>query len=90
MKRGMTGKGRSGVPPLPRQRKALRVVQATLIALAGVAGKLGLDSWRMYDASGESFRLGAALVLPVLAGVFLGGAVWMGFRTVRGPRPPSL
>ena len=34
MKRGLSGKTRRGSPPLPRQRKALRVVQLTLVALA--------------------------------------------------------
>lgn len=80
MKRQMGAAGRKGSPPLPRQRRALRVTQLTLIMLA---------IW-LVRLIGESQDIPGAVVLG-LAAVFLTTfAVWMGVRTVRGPVPPEL
>ncbi|MGQ0679089.1 MAG: hypothetical protein ACT4OM_05430 [Actinomycetota bacterium] len=84
VKRGISGKGRGGAPPLPRQRGALRVVQLTLAALAVFGFILAYDSWL------ESTDLAETAVLTVAAATAAGWALWMGIRTVRGPQPPSL
>jgi len=80
MKRAISGKGRGGSPPLPRQRMALRVVQLTLIVLAASLFRLGVDGNGMQDRAALGF---AAIGL-------LAFAAWMGIRTVRGPRPPTI
>jgi hypothetical protein len=86
VKRGMSGKGRGGAPPLPRQRGALRVVQLTLVMLAVFLLNLAYSSY----AAGAQPDWAAVAVL-VLSGCVAGGwALWMGVRTVRGPQPPSL
>lgn len=90
MKRAVSGKGRSGTPPLPRQRKALRVIQATLLALATVAAGLAWSSWRQFSDTGASHRLAAWIFLSVAAVGSVAAALWMGIRTVRGPQPPAL
>ncbi len=90
MKRAVSGKGRSGTPPLPRQRKALRVIQLTLVTLAAVAVKLALASWAAYSSAGGSSRLGASVFLALAAAGCTAAALWMGVRTVRGPQPPNL
>ncbi|MEO7803382.1 MAG: hypothetical protein ABIS18_02810 [Actinomycetota bacterium] len=80
MKRTMGGAGRKGSPPLPRQRRALRVTQITLVALSvwcvTLIGELD-------DILGVVFMVLAAVMLLITA-------VWMGIRTVRGPIPPQL
>jgi hypothetical protein len=90
LKRAVSGKGRSGTPPLPRQRKALRVTQITLAGLGAIAVKLAFSSWRYHAPAGGSSRMGAAVFLTIGALACLGAALWMGIRTVRGPQPPSL
>lgn len=85
VKKAISGKGRRGAPPLPRQRGALRVVQLTLLALAVLAGRL---SWDAY--AGGAGYLGEVVVLALVALLFVASALWMGVRTVRGPQPPEL
>lgn len=80
VKRAITGKGRRGSPPLPRQRMALRVVQLTLVALAAGLLQLAAGGNGIQERAGLA---GAAAGALVFAG-------WMGVRTVRGPRPPSI
>lgn len=90
MKRVVSGKGRSGTPPLPRQRKALRVVQLTLAGLAALSLRLAYLSWRSFAQAGGQSRLGAVLALIPISAACIGAALWMGIRTVRGPQPPNL
>lgn len=90
MKRAVSGKGRSGTPPLPRQRKALRVIQLTLVVLAAVALRLAALSWETFSSAGGSSRLGASVFLVLAGAGCILAALWMGLRTVRGPQPPSL
>lgn len=100
MQRGISGKTRRGAPPLARQRRALRVVQLTLLGLAVFLGTLAIRAWRDYarPPSAEARVLegvspagaGEVLVLAVGAIGFFGGAVAMGVRRVRGPEPPGL
>lgn len=78
----MSGRGRRGAPPLPRQRAALRVVQLTLVALGIVLALMAVPSRGV--GRGETTVLGAGALLSVAS------AVAMGLRTVRGPRPPDL
>lgn len=85
VKKAISGKGRRGAPPLPRQRGALRVVQVTLLALAGLLGKLAFDSYS--EAAGY---LGEVVVLGSVAAMLVAGALWMGVKVVRGPQPPEL
>jgi len=84
----MTGKGRRGSPPLPRQRRALRVVQLTLITMAVVALWLAAER-KPGLLAGQKGVLAEVVVLAGLAISFLALAAWMGLRTVRGPQPPS-
>jgi hypothetical protein len=90
MKRGMSGRGRRGAPPLPRQRAALRVVQLTFLALAVFLAKLAAESWSVYSQPHSSVGPGQVLFLAGGAVMCAAGAAWMGFRTVRGPQPPTL
>lgn len=85
VKKAISGKGRRGAPPLPRQRGALRVVQVTLLALAGFGSKLAIDSYS--EAAGP---LGEVVALGSIAAACAAGALWMGLRVVRGPQPPEL
>ncbi|HLI57712.1 MAG TPA: hypothetical protein VKY26_11865 [Actinomycetota bacterium] len=96
MKRGMSGKTRRGSPPLPRQRKALRVVQLTLLGIAVILGALASSAWSQHRhplsaaaAIGQTSTVGfgelAVLILGALA--FAGLALAMGLRVVRGPEP---
>ncbi|MBW3591650.1 MAG: hypothetical protein KY393_07380 [Actinobacteria bacterium] len=85
VKKAISGKGRRGAPPLPRQRGALRVVQVTLLALAGFLGKLAFDSY-----SEVSGYFGEVVVLGAVAVMLVAGALWMGVNVVRGPQPPEL
>jgi len=87
VKRAMTGGPRAGAPALPRQRRALRVVQATLASLAFVAGWLGYRAATSHMSPGSGYGK-----TVVLGGICLGlilSALWMGLRTVRGPKPPA-
>ena len=99
VKRGLSGKTRRGSPPLPRQRKALRLVQLTFIVLAvGLAAlaiaTLGRHIHPLTAAAtlGEPRRPGIGEVLALgSAAVGLGAlALAMGVRVVRGPEPQSL
>ncbi|HEU5002108.1 MAG TPA: hypothetical protein VFW71_04940 [Actinomycetota bacterium] len=96
MKRAMSGKTRRGSPPLPRQRKALRVVQLTFLGLAGALALLTAGAWRSHQhplgaastlgtQSGSGLGEVVALGLGVVA--FAGLAAGMGLRVVRGPEP---
>ena len=96
MKRGMSGKTRRGSPPLPRQRKALRVVQLTLLAVAVAVALLAVAALHRHqhplaaaDTLGTPDRegLGEVLVLAVGALGFAGLSLGMGLRVVRGPDP---
>jgi hypothetical protein len=96
MKRGMAGRTRRGAPPLRRQRGALRVVQATLLALAVGLGLLAAQAWD--SRSGHESALegmtragfGEVVVLGAFSVLSAAGALSIGLRTVRGPEPPSL
>ena len=81
MKRGLAGKTRRGAPPLPQQRRALRVVQITLLGLAV------FTSWLAFSESSDT---GESIALLLVAALSLAGALAMGFRLVRGPAPPEL
>jgi hypothetical protein len=83
MKRAMSGKTRRGAPPLPRQRKALRIAQLTLIVLAVWLAQLAAHQWTARNTQ-------AAAVIAVMAVLALASAIAMGVRTVRGPEPPRL
>jgi hypothetical protein len=89
VKQAISGKGRRGAPPLPRQRGALRVVQVTLLALAAFLGYLAYRSWTAYSAAEPNVGIDEIAALAAAAALALFGCVWMGFRTVRGPQPPS-
>ena len=96
MKRGLSGKNRRGSPPLPRQRKALRVVQLTLAALAVCLVVLAASALQQHrhplapgavlGASG-GHGFGEVVVLGAGAVGLAGLAVAMGIRVVRGPDP---
>ncbi|MCA1839865.1 MAG: hypothetical protein ABR507_12570 [Actinomycetota bacterium] len=97
MKRAMAGKGRKGSPPLPRQRRALRVVQLSLLILAGTLVRAAWLGWLDHSRAGGDPvlgppRAGVALiaVLSVAAASAFGTALWMGIRIVKGPEPPTL
>lgn len=83
VKKAISGKGRGGAPPLPRQRGALRVVQITLAALGAFLFNLAYRSWMGSEVA-------QAVVLVAVALICVAWALWMGIATVRGPRPPSL
>lgn len=98
MKRGLSGKTRRGSPPLARQRKALRVVQVTLLGIAVVLVLLAKSAWSQHShplssaaAIGQTSTVGlgemAMLILGALA--FLSLAFAMGLRVVRGPEPDA-
>lgn len=83
VKKAISGGGRRGAPPLPRQRGALRVVQVTFAGLA-------IFLFQLASSSDEGPASGEVLLLFAVA-LFCGAyALWMGIRTVRGPQPPSL
>ena len=99
MKRGMSGKTRRGSPPLPRQRKALRVVQLTLAALALGLAALAVAAFNQHrhplpasSVLGESHRpgFGEVIALGAAAAGMGGAALSMGGRVVRGPEPQTL
>ena len=96
MKRGLSGKTRRGSPPLPRQRKALRVVQLTLVALALSLAALAVSAWNQRAhpqpaaaTLGPPSRHGLGEVVVLGAGALSFGALaaGMGLRVVRGPDP---
>lgn len=97
MKRGMSGRTRRGSPPLPRQRRALRVVQLTFLGVAVVLALLALDGWSKQRDAGSGSSLTPASGASTAEIVALGGgavlslaaAAAMGVRLVRGPRPPE-
>jgi hypothetical protein len=89
VKQAISGKGRRGAPPLPRQRGALRVVQVTLLALAAFLGILAYRSWTAYSASEPNVGIDEVAALGAAAALALFGCLWMGLKTVRGPQPPS-
>ncbi len=89
VKQAISGKGRRGAPPLPRQRGALRVVQLTLLALAAFLGYLAYRSWTAYAGSQPNAGLDEVIGLALMALLTLYGCLWMGLKTVRGPQPPS-
>lgn len=90
VKKAISGKGRRGAPPLPRQRGALRVVQVTLLLLGAFLAYLAYESWVAYREAVPNAGLDEAVALGAAAALAAGGALWMGIRTVRGPQPPSL
>jgi hypothetical protein len=99
MKRGLSGKTRRGSPPLPRQRKALRVVQLTLTALALGVALLAVAAFNQHrhplptsSVLGHAHRPGFGEVVALgVAAIGVGGvAVSMGGRVVRGPEPQTL
>ncbi|HEX2054127.1 MAG TPA: hypothetical protein VHJ78_10435 [Actinomycetota bacterium] len=90
VKRAISGKGRRGAPPLPRQRRALRVVQVSLLALGLFLGNLAYRSWTAYSAGEANAGLDEAAFLTAAAVGAVAAVLWMGLRTVRGPQPPAL
>lgn len=90
VKRAISGKGRRGAPPLPRQRRALRIVQLSLLALAAFVGNLAYRSWLQADAGEPGASLVEVAALGLATAAALAGVWWMGVRTVRGPQPPVL
>lgn len=89
VKRAISGKGRRGAPPLPRQRGALRVVQVTLLLLAAFLGNLAFLAWVNYSGNDPNTGIDQVAALSVAALLSVSGCLWMGIRTVRGPQPPS-
>lgn len=100
MQRGISGKTRRGAPALGRQRKALRVVQLTLLAVAVFMGVLAVKAWDSYrnPPAPQARQIQGARMVGIGEVVFLGGgafllaagSVAMGVRRVRGPEPPQL
>ena len=100
MKRGMSGRTRRGAPPLRQQRRALRVVQLTLVAMSAWFGWMASRAWEAYSnppalkarALGASVPtpLGEVIALAFATLLFLGLAAMMGVRSVRGPEPPQI
>ncbi|MGH2767448.1 MAG: hypothetical protein ACRDIF_00615, partial [Actinomycetota bacterium] len=101
MKRALSGRGRRGSPPLPRQRAALRVVQATLLMVSTAMALFAARAWGAYrrpfsariDDWGEatsSAGLGEVALLALGAVLAVALALAMGIRAVRGPEPPKL
>lgn len=88
MKRGIAGGTRRGAPPVGRQRVGLRVTQITLAGVAAYLALLVLRSWDSFSAGDTG--LGEIISLAAGGGLFLGLALSMGIRTVRGPEPPKL
>ena len=66
------------------------MVQLTFLALAVFLTKLAAESWSVHSQPDSSVGLGQVLFLGVGAVMCAAGAAWMGFRTVRGPQPPTL
>jgi hypothetical protein len=66
------------------------VVQLTLLALAVFLTRLAVDSWSLLSDPNAAIDLGQVVFLGTAAVLCASGAFWMGFRTVRGPQPPSL
>jgi hypothetical protein len=96
VKRGLSGKTRRGSPPLPRQRKALRVVQLTFVGLAVCLALLAASALRQHGhplastavlGAPGGHGLGEVLALALGAAALLGLALAMGIRVVRGPDP---
>jgi TRAP-type C4-dicarboxylate transport system permease small subunit len=100
MKRGLAGRTRRGAPPLPQQRRALRVVQIVLFGLSVLLGWLTVQSWSSFTESpatgvaalGQTVEtgIGQVIVLFILTLAAFAGALAMGLRIVRGPTPPEL
>ena len=89
VKKAISGRGRRGAPPLPRQRSALRVVQLSLAGLALFLVNLAYRSW--LDLSRHpNAGLDELIALVAAAVLCVAGCLWMGVRTVRGPQPPTL
>lgn len=98
MQRGISGKTRRGAPPLPRQRKGLRVVQLTLAALAVFMALLAISAWSGFrdppslvtqHLEGSRPRNLAEVAILGAGAIALAAASFaMGVRTVRGPEPP--
>ncbi|HVF12409.1 MAG TPA: hypothetical protein VNA87_04915 [Actinomycetota bacterium] len=89
MKRAIAAKGRKGSPPLPRQRMALRLVQLTLVGIAVCLVWMAYQAGEA-DSYSKGVRFEEVVGLSIAALAFLLLAFWMGFRTVRGPQPPTL
>jgi hypothetical protein len=92
----MSGKTRRGSPPLPRQRKALRVVQLTLVGLAVCLAVLAVSAVNQHRhplAPGATLGapsghgIGEVVALGAGALALAGLAFAMGIRVVRGPEP---
>lgn len=100
MKRGLAGRTRRGAPPLPQQRRALRVVQIVLFGLSVFLGWLTVQSWNAFReppdvgiaALGQTVEtgIGQVIFLFVLTLAAFAGALAMGLRIIRGPTPPEL
>src|SRR2546430_14574141 len=96
MKGGLAGKTGGGSPPLPRQRKALRVVQFTLVALAVCLVVLAASAVHQHrhplapgavlGASG-GHGFGEVVALGAGAAAYGGLDVAMGVRGVHRPDP---
>lgn len=90
VKRAIAAKGRKGSPPLPRQRMALRLVQLTFVGLAICLAWMARQESEAGRVITKGVRFEEVLGLSLAALAFLALAIWMGFRTVRGPQPPTL
>ena len=96
MKRGMAGRTRRGAPPLRRQRGALRVMQATLLALAVGLALMAVRAWDSRSRPESALEgstqagLGEIVVLGVFSVLSAVGGLSIGLRTVRGPEAPPL
>lgn len=86
MKRGLSGKTRRGAPPLPQQRRALRVVQLSFLFLALFFGWLVFRSLEQNTAR----EWGEVILLSLLALLSAAAVFAMGFSLVRGPEPPEI
>lgn len=97
VKRAITSKSR-GSPPLPRQRRALRLLQATLVVVGFVLATLSFDAYSartygvpaLWISGPDSPSLPEIVSLGTAAALSFGGAAAMGLRVVRGPEPPEL
>ena len=92
----MSGKTRRGSPPLPRQRKALRIVQLTFLGLAACLALLAVSALNQHRhplapdttlGAPTGHGLGEVVALAAGAVGLAGMAYAMGIRVVRGPDP---
>ncbi|MGH2773482.1 MAG: hypothetical protein ACRDIU_10170 [Actinomycetota bacterium] len=81
----MAGRTRRGPPSAGRQRAGLRIVQVTMLIMAGFLSALAYVAW----FSNGPRETGEAVALSLLAAGFVAAAARIGLTTVRGLQPPS-